>query len=291
MSGRQRVRRATAAAVVVSLLFAACGTPAPTSSPTPSAGRTPPPAGGVLRVGTDLADWDFFDEGMGVDLLWDPQVTFRFSAFEVFRCCLLRSLMSYNGRASSQGGAELRPDIASGYPEVASDGLTWTFRLTEGLMYAPPLQNTEIVASDFVRAIERALRPNPLSPPDDVTSFGPYANFLSELIVGAEDYTFNGASRISGLETPDEHTLVIHLIRPAGDLGARLAMPAFSPLPAGVADGHDTGYGPYLVASGPYMVEGAEQLNPSLPADRQPTAPGYVPGERLSLVRNPSWLA
>lgn len=294
---RAPVRRASeatsaaVAAVVAALVIAACGAPAPTSSPGPSAGRTQPPAGGVLRVGTDIADLAFFDEGLNLTREFDPQTTFRLSAFEIFRCCLLRTLMAYNGRSSSEGGAELRPDVAEQFPDVSSDGLTWTFHLTKGLMYAPPLADTEIVAADFVRAIERAVRPDPFGPPDEPHAFGPYANVLSDLIVGAEDFTFNGASRISGLETPDAHTLVIHLIRPAGDLGARLAMPAFSPLPEGVADGHDTGLGPYLVASGPYMIEGADQLDPSLPPDQQPVVSGYVPGERLTLVRNPSWRA
>jgi peptide/nickel transport system substrate-binding protein len=181
--------------------------------------------------------------------------------------------------------------VAREYPDISSDGLTWTFHLTEGLHYAPPFEDVEIVAADFVRSFERGLRLDPMGPPDDPRPFAPYANFLSELVVGADDYTFNGASRISGLETPDAHTLVIHLIRPAGDLGARLAMPGFGPIPPGAADGHDSGYGRHLVASGPYMVEGSDQLDPSLPPDQQPTVAGYVPGEKLVLVRNPSWQA
>jgi hypothetical protein len=31
---------------------------------------------------------------------------------------------------------------------------------------------------------------------------------------------------------PDDHTLVIHLIEPSGDLAARLALPDASPIPA-----------------------------------------------------------
>ena len=37
------------------------------------------------------------------------------------------------------------------------------------------------------------------------------------------------------------------------------------------------------------MMEGADQLQPDLPADQQPTVSGYVPGQHLFLVRNPSW--
>jgi len=276
---------------IAMLLVLACASPAP--APTPSPARTQPPEGGVLRVGMDIAGYEFFqrDEELGWDRSWDPQFAYSAATFEIFRCCLLRTLMGYNGRSSADGGAELRPDVARDYPEVSADGLTWTFHLKEGLRYAPPFAETKIVAADFVRSIERTLRPDPMGPPDEVHTFGPYANYLSELIVGAEDFTFNGATRISGLETPDENTLVIHLLRPAGDLAARLAMPAFAPLPAGATDGHDTGYGRHLVASGPYMIEGSELLDPTLPPEQQPKVAGYVPGQRLTLVRNPSWLA
>ncbi len=73
-------------------------------------------------------------------------MAFEQTSFELFRCCLLRTLMSYNGQPTSEGGAELRPDLADGLPEVSPDGLTWTFRLKPGIRYAPPFADREIVA-------------------------------------------------------------------------------------------------------------------------------------------------
>jgi len=273
-------------AMFMVLALIACGSPVPTPSPSPFL-----PRGGVLRVGMNIQEYESFqtDPDLGFDRSWDPAFAYSLSTFEIFRCCLVRNLMSYNGRESSEGGAELRPDIAREYPDISADGLAWTFHLKEGLTYAPPFQETEILAADFVRSIERAVRPDPARPQEDTFPFGPYAYYLTELIAGAQEFADGNATRVSGLETPDEHTLVIHMLRPAGDLGARLAMPAFGALPPGAADGHDSGYGQYLVASGPYMVEGAERLSPSLPPDQQPTLSGYVPGQRLVLVRNPSW--
>ena len=110
--------------------------------------------------------------------------------------------------------------------------------------------------------------------------WGPTAFFYSELIAGASDYTSGKVRNISGLETPDALTLTIHLQRPAGDLATRLALSAVAPIPPGAADGHDAGYGPYLAASGPYMIEGSSRDGP---------ATGYVRGTSLTLVRNPSW--
>ena len=37
------------------------------------------------------------------------------------------------------------------------------------------------------------------------------------------------------------------------------------------------------------MIEGSDQLDPSLPLAQQPTVSGYVPGDHMYLVRNPSW--
>ncbi len=103
---------------------------------------------------------------------------------------------------------------------------------------------------------------------------------------------------ISGLETPDPHTLVVHLTRPAGDLPYRFAMPFTAPIPPspsdpsapfGVATGHEGGYGRFLVSSGPYMIEGSQNLDFSRPPKEQEPVSGYVPGISMVFVRNPSW--
>ncbi len=282
--------RHTVAALVGVLLLAACAQAAPTPSASPT-GTALGPIGGTLRVGMDLAGYESYqvDEQGTYNRAWDPQTTWAQEPFELFRCCLLRTLMSFNGRSTREGGAELRPDLAADIPTISADGLTWTFRLKPGLHYAPPFADTQIVAGDLVRALERTLRPDPLPGSQSNTAYGPYSTYFAQFIAGAQEYSDGKVGSISGLETPDDLTFVVHLVQPAGDLGLRLALPAAAPLPAGAADGHDAGYGRYLVASGPYMIEGSEQLEPSLPPDQQPTVPGYVPGSSLTLVHNPSW--
>ena len=44
-----------------------------------------------------------------------------------------------------------------------------------------------------------------------------------------------------------------------------------------------------MVASGPYMFEGSDQLDFSVPADEQEPVAGYIPGRSIMMVRNPSW--
>jgi peptide/nickel transport system substrate-binding protein len=197
----------------------------------------------------------------------------------VFRCCLLRTLISFNGDEAADGGNEPRPDLATGMPEVSEDGLTYTFTIKEGITYAPPFQDTEIVAADFVRAVERLAC--------DKCSDEGYV-FYYDVIEGFSDSNGEPGS-VSGVQAVDDHTLQITLTQPAGDFPFRTAMAATAPIPGGAAEGHDEDYGRYLIASGPYMFEGSETLDPTLPPEEQPTVPGYDPGRSWSLVRNPSW--
>jgi hypothetical protein len=59
--------------------------------------------------------------------------------------------------------------------------------------------------------------------------------------------------------------------------------------PLGVATGHDHDDGGFLVASGPYMVEGSAPLDFSLPPDQQRPESGLIPGKAITMVRNPAW--
>jgi peptide/nickel transport system substrate-binding protein len=238
--------------------------------------------GGTLRVAVP----DLFASD---DL--DPQRAYDSLSWGLFRCCLLRTLYSYNGRPTEEGGAIARPDLAAGQAEVSSDGLTWTFAIREGVRYAPPFEDTAITAVDVVRALERTAR---------VTSPAVGYPFYYDVIRGFEEYASGQADSIIGLETPDQRTLVVRLVRVTNDLPYRFSLAATAPIPEGADDGHDADYGAFLVASGPYMVEGSPQLDFSLPPADQEPATGFeppvftqdgaveTPGS-LNLVRNPSW--
>ena len=245
--------------------------------------------GGTLRLAVP-------NDGLGytaIDL--DPRA-YSVESWELSRCCLLRTLYSYNGKPAEDGGAEVRPDLSQGMPEVSNDGLTWIFRLKAGLRYAPPFEDTSIVALDIVRGLERQARAGMHLPPLE-----DYSSFYS-VIRGFDDYP-EEADSIVGLETPDERTLVVRLTEITGDLPYRFTLPATAPIPEGASKGHDDDYGRFLVASGPYMVEGSEDLDFSDPPREQEPASGFVsasttyrkrvtevvePGS-LVLVRNPSW--
>jgi ABC-type oligopeptide transport system substrate-binding subunit len=208
-----------------------------------------------------------------VDKAFDPAKEYSALAWEMFRCCLLRTLVSYPGVEADQGGNELQPDLVAEMPTVSEDGLTYTFALKEGLTYAPPYDDVPITAADFVRAIEREAC--------DVCSSEGYS-FYYGVIEGFEEAD-GSAGSVSGATAVDDQTLEITLTQPAGDFLFLMAMPAMAPIPEGAADGHEEDYGRFLAQSGPYMFEGSEQIAEGT------EAPGYDPGRSWTLVRNPSW--
>jgi peptide/nickel transport system substrate-binding protein len=243
--------------------------------------------GGVVHVA--ILSGGIGGSGRGSTL--DPSREYQAEPWEILRCCLLRTLYQYSGQQTEQGGAELRPDLAAGPPSLSADGLTWTIHIRPGLHYAPPLQHQEIVAQDFVTALKRVARVTK----QDLG--GDYAVYYS-IIRGFDAYAAGQADAISGISTPDSHTLVFSLTARTGDFADRLSLAAAAPIPTlasapgefGVATGHDQGYGSYLVASGPYMLRGSGQLDPGAPPKEQKPAPGFLPGaSRIDLVRNPSW--
>jgi peptide/nickel transport system substrate-binding protein len=271
MTRVKRFRRTVAGLSVMLVIAGACTNPEPASEKTsgPRVER-----GGTLRVGIPELSLSTPDP-------LDPQRFFSPDSWALLRCCLLRNLFSYPGRPTEDGGSELRPDLAASMPEVSRDGLTWTVRLKEGLHYAPPFQDAEIVAQDFIRALERAGDKEAL--PD-----GAGFELYYSAIEGFDEFRAGDADSIAGVEAPDDHTLVVHLNEPAGDFAHRLAMTATAPIPDGAAEGHDADYGRFLVASGPYMLEGSEDMDFSLPPNEQVPASGLGP-ESITLVRNPAW--
>lgn len=245
--------------LVVILLAAGCS-----SAVAPSPSQDAAALGGTLRVGVFVAEGDPFGEGQ---FILDPQA---FVIHPLARCCMQRTLLSYEGRAIEDGGAELRPDLAEAMPEVSRDGLTWTFRLRGGLRYAPPFEEREIVAQDFITALERTVR----------VGESPYPS----VIEGVDAYADGSAGTISGVQAPDDRTIVFRLVEPTGDFGNRVAMPFLSPIPAEAIEVHDDDYAGFVVASGPYMVEGAEKIDHA-----DPRAEPIWDLDGLALVRNPSW--
>ena len=104
-------------------------------------------------------------------------------------------------------------------------------------------------------------------------------------IEGVEEFTGGKAKEISGIETPDDTTLVIKNSVPSGIFsdGSAFGMPITTPVPKDYAQKYDKGkqstYGEHQVFTGPYMIQN----------DGKGNVTGYEAGKKLTLVRNPSW--
>ena len=170
--------------------------------------------------------------------------------------------------AYAPGSSKPRPDLAVAAPAVSSDGRTVTVKLRSGVHFSPPVRR-EVTSADVKYAIERGFF---------ATVNNPYAGAYFGDIVGAKGGVRPG-TRISGITTPDAHTVVFKLREATGGtLAAALVLPRAAPVPRDYALAFDQAgkastYRLHQVATGPYMVA------------------SYKPGKEIDLVRNPSWKA
>jgi peptide/nickel transport system substrate-binding protein len=169
-----------------------------------------------------------------------------------------------------------RPDIATGLPKISSDNKTITVKIRDDVKYSAPLQNRTVKSADIKYALERCFLPQV----GNGYSHSYYAD-----IEGVDAFEKGDAKDISGIQTPDDTTLVIKTSKPVNVLtsGGALGLPCTIPVPKDYAQKYDKGkqstYGQHQVFTGPYMIEN----------DGKGKITGYQPSKKLTLVRNPSW--
>jgi peptide/nickel transport system substrate-binding protein len=190
----------------------------------------------------------------------DPGIAYGAADLTLLRG-MVRELYSFDSRLEGDRALQPVPDLADGPYQLSPDGRTYTFRIRRGVRYAPPVDR-EVQAKDFVYAVERQFDPVHPSP-------NPY----SRLIRGVSQFAAGRAKTISGMRTPDSHTLEITLDQPASDFPSLLTLPFFSPVPEEHASRYKPGpeYAKRLIASGPYRLK------------------KYTPGKLIELVRNENW--
>jgi peptide/nickel transport system substrate-binding protein len=228
-----------------------------------------PRPGGTLRLGV-FRSFEFW-----ADL--DPTQEYSYLAWGIFSNLLLRTLVTYR-HVEGPEGAELMPDLATEAPVPTDEGKTYTFELKEGVRFGPPLDRP-ITSHDVAYAFERI---------GSRRYGGGYSHYYLDVIQGLRAFYRKRADGISGIETPDDRTIVFHLTRPTGDFLHRLTLPATAAMPPEVARCKGRQYGNFLIASGPYMLDGSDELVvdqgcEAMEKIRRETA------EDLHLVRNPSY--
>ena len=182
-----------------------------------------------------------------------------------------RTLMTYKVGAPGSASVQLVPGLAAAEPTASADGKTWTVKIRPGLK----LSNGEPITSKDVKyAIERSYAV------DSVNPAGP-EYFQSVLTGGSYPGPYKDKSPdhlgLTGVDTPDDTTLVFHLVAPYNDFPYVLTMPQTAPVPVDVDQNPATGgqnyTGTNVVSSGPYTIS------------------AYTAGKNITLTRNPNWSA
>jgi peptide/nickel transport system substrate-binding protein len=258
---------ALAVAGALTLFAAACGSDnggggggGATANTTQGSQIKPGKKGGVLTY-LAASDIDYLDPG---------QEYYTFGAMVGYSTN--RTLYSFKPNDSIHPV----PDLATGPPEISADNKTITVHIRKGVKYAPPV-NREVKAADIKYAFERAFSKNVPSG---------YAGAYFSSIVGAPEKPNSGDIKpISGIETPDDYTIVFKLKEAQAPLVSQaLVMPITTPVPEEYASKFDKSvpskYDQYVAFVGPYMVKNNATTG---------EVTGRVPGKSIDIVRNPNW--
>jgi peptide/nickel transport system substrate-binding protein len=259
---------------VLALAASACGGGDDEGTDTSGATDTGQAGGAVTKGGIYRISGSSFEFTGG----FDPTGEYLGTALALYDNLMLRTLVGYTHEAGAKGNV-LVPDLATDMGEISEDGLTYTFTLKDGVMFGPPVSRpitSKDVAYSFERIGTEAL----------VAQYG----FYYTVIKGMAEFTAGDAKTISGIETPDDKTIVFTLTQPTGDFLYRVAMPAAAPIPPEVGKCFKKAgeYGRNVVSSAGYMFEGSDKVDATSCKTIKP-ASGFDPTRSITLVRNPDY--
>lgn len=272
MTSRKLLATASLVAVLA-IVAAACGGGNDNTASTPTDGSSGATAGGTYRTAT---------QEFGYTNAFDPTGEYLGSAWGLYSQLLLRGLMTYNHKNGDSGGLDPIPDIASDPPEVSADGLTYTFKLRDNVMFGPPVDRA-VTSHDIEYAFERI---------NLASLAAQYGNYYCGVIKGMT-CSEKKLAPVSGISTPSDSEISFSLEQPTGDFLYRLAMPATAAIPQEVAKCFTKAgdYGRFVISSGAYMIMGSDDLDISQPCSALAKTPisGYNPDKGVTFVRNPNF--
>jgi peptide/nickel transport system substrate-binding protein len=250
------------ATLALVLTVAACGSSSDDKASTKSGGSNGSPAQKPKKGGTVtlLGAGDFIDVDCG-------KAYYQYD----YQLCYATQRPLYSFKPEDK--IHPQPDMAAGPPEISDGGKTLTIKLKQGIKYSPPLKDRVVKAADVKYAIERMFFTS--------VSNG-YAGAYLGTIVGAKPGAKPG-TKISGIETPDDSTVVFKLKNSSAAVVTQALSLGSSPVPEDYAKKYDaktpSTYKNYQVSTGPYMIQ----------QDASGKAIGYKVGKSTTAVRNPNW--
>ncbi|WP_162146182.1 ABC transporter substrate-binding protein [Inquilinus limosus] len=164
----------------------------------------------------------------------DPAIGYDWQNWSMIKS-LFDGLMDYK-----PGTTELVPDLAESF-EVSADGLTYTFKLRRGVKFH---NGRELKAADVKYSLDRVVQPETQSPG---------AGFFDS-IQGFEDVSTGKAKALSGITTPDDHTVVFHLTRPDAPFLHKMALNFAHVVPKEEVEKYGADFGKHPVGTGAFKM-------------------------------------
>lgn len=235
------MKKISAVVLVIAMLFsfAACAAPAPS---TPETEASPSPEAAEKNLAVCI--------GSAITTL-DPAANISKDVGNI-ELHFLETLLI------TDENSQLQPGQAEKY-EVSQDGLTWTFTLRDGLMWA---DGTALTASDFVYSWKRLCDPK-INSPYAETCLGMVEGY-SAAIAGAPDKL--------GVSAPDDKTLVVKLGSPCSYFDSIVAFNPLSPVQQSVVEANGEAWG---TSASTYCANGAFYLE------------SWTEGQQIVLKKNP----
>ncbi|MHC1594064.1 MAG: ABC transporter substrate-binding protein, partial [Methanotrichaceae archaeon] len=150
------------------------------------------------------------------------------------------------------------PDMAADWPVVSADGLTYTFKLKEGIKFH---NGRDVTAEDVKYTLNRVVDP----------AWESWANYYLEVIEGAQAVMDGEAEDISGIKVLDKYTIEFKLIREDPTFLSVLALPNNFIVPKEEVGEPGEAFGLSPVGCGPFMFK------------------EFIPGEKAVFVKNPDY--
>jgi peptide/nickel transport system substrate-binding protein len=203
--------------------------------------------GGTLNLAIS-DDWDSIDPG-------NTYYAFAWNFARLYG----RALTAFKPVPGKEG-LQVVPDLAQGLGQVSEDGKTITYKLRPGVKFE---DGTPVTSKDVKYAVARTYA-------RDVLPNGP--TYFVDLLDAGDypgPYKEPDLSKFTGIETPDDQTVVFKLKQPFGDFDYLASSPQTVPVP----QAKDTGakYQEHPISTGSYKVD------------------SYQPGKEFILSKNPNW--
>jgi ABC-type transport system substrate-binding protein len=181
----------------------------------------------------------------------DPAIGYDWQNWSMIKS-LFDGLMDYE-----PGTTDLVTDLAESF-EVSDDGMTYTFKLREGVKFH---NGREMTAADVKYSLDRVVNPETQSPG---------AGFFDS-IEGFEAASAGEADGLSGVEVVDDYTIRFKLSRPDAPFLHKLALNFAHVVPKEAVEEYGADFGKNPVGTGAFKLE------------------EWTLGQRVVFARNPDY--